>query len=90
MYTICEDRRTEVVTPYRRQLPEPSEGKGMQEGKVVFWGGFTNISNWGKKRNEGKGGRERYTQWNVEFQRKARREKKTLNKQCKKINRGRQ
>ena len=33
------------VTLYRRQSPKPSEVKGMQEGKVVFWGGFTNISN---------------------------------------------
>ena len=34
---------------------------------------------------KGKGERERYTQLNAEFQRIARRDKKTLSKQCKEI-----
>ena len=47
---------------------------------MVVWGGFTNI--WGKKRSE----RERFTQPDVEFQRRAKRQKKTFfNEQCKEI-----
>ena len=40
-----------------------------------------------KKRNEakGKGGKERYTQLNAEFQKIARRDKKVLSEQCKVI-----
>ena len=40
-----------------------------------------------KKRNEakGKGGKERYTQLNAEFQKIARRDKKVLSEQCKEI-----
>jgi len=34
---------------------------------------------------KGKGERERYTQLNAEFQRKARRDKKFLSEQCKEI-----
>ena len=59
----------------------PTE-KEMQEGKLVVWGGLT--KSWEKKRNEGKGERERYTQLNVVLQRIARRDKKALlNEQCK-------
>ena len=50
---------------------------------MVVWGGITN--SWEKKRNKGKGERERCTQLNAEIQRIARRVKKTLNEQCKEI-----
>ena len=56
----------------------------MQEGKVVIRGGFT--SSWGKKQAKSKGEMERYAQLNAEFQRMARRDKKTFfNEQCKEI-----
>ena len=64
----------EVVT---KAIPKEKE---MQEGKVAVWGA--------KKRREvkGKGERERYTQLNAEFQRIAKRYKKTfLSDQCKEI-----
>ena len=57
----------------------------MKEGKVVVWGGFTNLA---EKRREvkGKGDRERYTQLNAEFPRIARRDKRVfLSEQCKEI-----
>ena len=56
----------------------------MQKGKLVVWGGLTNIS----KRREvnGKGEKESYTHLNTEFQRIARRAKKAfLSDQCKEI-----
>ena len=40
---------------------------------------------------KGKGERERYTQWNADFQRRARRDKKAFSvEQCKEIDRGKQ
>ena len=55
----------------------------MQKGKMVVWGGLTNSS--GKKRAKGKGEKELYTHLNAEYQRRARRDKKTfLNEQYKK------
>ena len=38
-----------------------------------------------KRKVKGKGERERYTHLNAEFQRRARRDKKALNEQCKEI-----
>ena len=56
----------------------------MQEGKVVVWRGFPNSKR--KKTAKGKGERKRWTQWNAEFQRIARRDEKDfLNEQCKEI-----
>ena len=58
--------------------------KEMQEGKVILWEGLTN--SWEKKRQEGKGEKERYTHLNAEFQRIARIDKKAfLSDQCKEI-----
>ena len=53
----------------------------MQEDKVVIWGSSTN--SWGKKRHKDKEEGERYAQLNAEFQRIARRDKKTLSEQWK-------
>ena len=51
---------------------------------MVVWGGLTN--SWEKKRNKGKGEKERYTHMNAEFQRRARRDKKAFfSDQCKEI-----
>ena len=58
--------------------------KEMQEGKVVFWGGF--INSWEKREAKSKGKREIYTQLNAEFQRIVRSDKKALlSEQCKEI-----
>ena len=51
---------------------------------MTVWGGLTN--SWEKKRQKGKGEKERYTHLNAEFQRIVRRDKKAfLSKQCKEI-----
>ena len=51
---------------------------------MVVWGGLTNI--WEKKKVKGKGEEESYTHLNAEFQKLARRDRKTLlSSQCKKI-----
>ena len=56
----------------------------MQKGKVTVWWDLTN--SWEKKRQKGKGEKERYTHLNAEFQRIVRRDKKAfLSKQCKEI-----
>ena len=56
----------------------------MQKGKMVVWGGLTN--SYEKKRSKSKGEKERYTYFNAEFQRIARRDKEAfLNDQCKEI-----
>ena len=64
---------------------DQSQGKEMQEGKIVVWGGLTN--SWEKKREaKGKGEKERYSHLNAEFQRIARRSKKVfLSDQCRKM-----
>ena len=60
------------------------QGKEMQKGKMVVWGGLTN--SWEKKKAKGKGEKERYTHSNAEFQRITRRDKKDfLSDQCKEI-----
>ena len=70
------------------------QGKEMQKGKMVVWGGLTNSCEVKRsekieeKRNrrevKSKGEKERYTNLNVEFQRIARRDKKDfLSYQCK-------
>ena len=76
---------TSAVAIGLKKVSFHSNPKEMQEGKAVVWGGFTNLA---EKRREvkGKGGRERYTQPNAEFQRIARRDKKVfLSEQCKEI-----
>ena len=51
---------------------------------MAVWGGLTNSQD--KREAKGKGEKERYTHFNVEFQRVARRDKKAfLNDQCKAI-----
>ena len=56
----------------------------MQKGKMAVWGGFTN--SWEKKRRGGKGEKERNIHLNAEFQRRARRDKKSFHSdQCKEI-----
>ena len=51
---------------------------------MVVWEGLTN--NWEKKEAKGKGEKERYSHLDAEFQRIARRDKKTfLSDQCKEI-----
>ena len=58
--------------------------KEMQKGKIVVWEGLTN--RWEKKRSKRQDVKERYTDWNAEFQRIARRDKKAfLSNQCKEI-----
>ena len=60
------------------------QNKEMQKGKMVVWEGLTN--SWEIKEAKGKGENERYTHWNAEFQRIARRDKKAfLSDQCKEI-----
>ena len=56
----------------------------MQKGKMAVRGGLTDSCE--KKRNKGKGEKERYTHLNAEFQRIARRDKKAfLSNQYKEI-----
>ena len=51
---------------------------------MAAWGGLTN--SWKKRETKDKGGKERYTHLNVEFQKIARRDKKAfLSDQCKEI-----
>ena len=66
-----------------RNQDHPQE-KEMQKGKMAVWGGLTNSV----KRQEvkSKGEKERYAHLNAQFQRIARRDKKTfLSDQCKEI-----
>ena len=62
-------------------------GKEMQKGKMVVWGGLTEEALLWAVRSEvkSKGEKERYSHLNAEFQRIARRDKKDLSEQCKKI-----
>ena len=53
----------------------------MQKSKMAVWGGLTNSCE--KKRSKSKGEKERYKHLNVEFQRRARRDKAFLSDQCK-------
>ena len=56
----------------------------MQKSKMAVWGGLTNSCE--KKRRKRKGEKERYRHLNAEFQRIARRDKKTFfNDQCKEL-----
>ena len=48
----------------------------MQEDKVIVWGGFTN--SWEQREVKDKGKRERFAQLNTEFQKIARKDKKTF------------
>ena len=60
------------------------QGKQMQKGKMVVWGGLTN--SWKRREAKNKGEKERYTHLNAEFQRTAMRDKKAFLKyQCKEI-----
>ena len=61
---------------YRRQGLRPSHGKEMQKTKMAVWGGLTN--SWEKREVKSKGETERYTHFNAEFQRIAKRDKKTF------------
>ena len=56
----------------------------MPQTKMAVWGGLTHSCE--EKRSENRGEKERYTHLNPEFQRVARRNKKTfLSHQCKEI-----
>ena len=55
----------------------------MQKSKMAVWGGLINSCK--KKRGESKGEKERYKHLNAEFQRTARRDKKSFSDQCKEI-----
>ena len=73
-----------LVTLYRRQGSRPPHGKEMQKSKMAS-GEALQVP---VKRREAKstGEKERYKHLNAEFQRIARRDKKTfLNDQCKEI-----
>ena len=59
--------------------------KEMQEGKVVIWGGLTNSWEEKQKGKEEEREKERYTQLNAEFQRIARRERKSYVNNAKKL-----
>ena len=66
-----------------RDQDHPQE-KQMQKGKMVVWGGL--INSWERREAKGKGEKERYSHLNAEFQRIARRDKKTfLGDQCTEI-----
>ena len=59
-------------------------GKEMHKSKMAVWGGLTNSCE--MKRSEKQRRKERYSHLNAEFQRIARRDKKTfLSNQCKEI-----
>ena len=60
--------------------------KEKQKGKMLIWGGLTN--NCEKREGKDKGKKERYTHLNVEFQRIARRDKKSLPQWSMQRNRG--
>ena len=56
----------------------------MQKGKMAVWGGLTKSCE--RREVKSKGEKERYKHLNVDFQRKARRDKKAfLSDQCKEI-----
>ena len=55
---------------------DPPQEKEMQKSKIVVWGGLTNSCE--KKRSYSKREKERYTHLNAEFQRIARRDKKSF------------
>ena len=66
-----------------RDQDHPQENE-MQKGKMFVRGGLKNSEK--RKDAKGKGGKERYTHLNAEFQRIARRDKKAfLGDQCKEI-----
>ena len=68
------------VTLYRRQESRPSSRKRMQKSKIAVRGGLTNSC----EKKKSKGGKERYTHLNAEFQKIARKDKKVfLSVQCK-------
>ena len=87
---LCYNKVQKGVYSKRKSFPfssasatQPPQGKRDAGRQVVVWWGFTN--NWGKKRRERQGGKERYIQLNAEFQGIARRNKKALGEQCKEI-----
>ena len=72
------------VTLYRRQGSRPYPGKIMQKSKMAVWGGLTNSCE--RREAKNKGEKERYSHLNAEFQRIAKRDKKSfLSDQCKEI-----
>ena len=71
------------MTLYRRKLSRQSPLKRNTKRQNGVWGGLTNSC---AKRSGSKGGKERYTHLNAEFQRTARTDKKAfLTDQCKEI-----
>ena len=78
--------RRRYITLYRRQWPKKTTPK-KKKCKEVKWLSEEALQIAEERREmKGKGERERYTQWNTQFQRKARRDKKAFfNEQCKEI-----
>ena len=71
----------EIVGDSEQDHPQEKE---IQKSKMAIWVGLTNSCE--KKRSKNKGEKEWYTHFNAEFQRIARRDKKTfLSDQCKEI-----
>ena len=64
------------MTLYRRQGSRPSPWKRNEKSKMAAWGGL--IIAVKRREMESKGGKERYKHLNAEFQRIARRDKKSL------------
>ena len=63
-------------------LQDDPQEKEMQKGKMVVWGGLTEL----RREAKGTGEKERYIHLNAEFQRIAHRDKKDfLRDQCKEI-----
>ena len=70
---VPEELWTEVRDIVQERDQGDPQEKEMQKSKMAVWGGLTNSCE--KKRRESKGEKERYTHLNVEFQRRARRDK---------------
>ena len=72
------------VTLYRKRDQDHPHGKEMQKSKMAVWGGLTNSCE--RREAKNKGEKERYSHLNAEFQRIAKRDKKSfLSDQCKEI-----
>ena len=83
-YALPHSQGRRYVTLYRRQGSRPSPKK---KGKKATWLSEEALQTAEKRREaKGKGEKERYTSLNADFQRRARRDKKTfLRDQCKEI-----
>ena len=72
----------QFVTLYGKWWPNHPQEKQLWEGMVVAWWGLQNI--WENKRSEQQTRQGKITQWNADFQRIARRDKKVfVSEKCK-------